>query len=235
MIFTGSPQGAFAAKKATATIPIVFVGIGDPVGIGIVSSLARPGGNITGLTNFSPELSGKRLELLKETFPKISSVAVLWNGASPGHPLVLKQVGAAAPLLGLKLQAVEVRSAGEFDAALEAVLGGRVQAFLPLGDPLMAAQRKRIVDFAAKHRLPAIYPQIEYTESGGLMSYGPNSTDQYRRAAVFVDKILKGAKPADLPVEQATKFEFIINLKAAKQIGLTIPPNVLARADRVIK
>jgi ABC-type uncharacterized transport system substrate-binding protein len=235
VIFTGSPQAVFAAKKATATIPIVFVGIGDPVGMGVVSSLARPGGNITGLSNFSPELSGKRLELLKETFPKISSVAVLWNGASPGHPLVLKQMEAAASLLGLKLQPVEVRSAGEFDGALEAVLGARVQAFVPLGDPLMGAQRRRIVDFAAQYRLPAIYAAAEYAESGGLMSYGPDFTDQHRRAATYVDKILKGAKPADLPVEQPKKFEFVINLKTAKQIGLTIPPNVLARADTVIR
>jgi putative ABC transport system substrate-binding protein len=235
VLFIQSPQAVFAAKKTTTTIPIVFLGIGDPVGIGLIVSLARPGGNITGLTNFSAELSGKRLELLKESFPNVSVVAVLWNGTSPGHPGVLKETEGAARSLGLKIQALEVRSPDDFDGAFQAATSGRAQALLPLGDPLMNSQLRRILDFAAKNRLPAMYSQNEYVEAGGLMSYGVDTPALYRRAPSYIDKILKGTKPADLPVEQPTKFEFVINLKAAKQIGLAIPPNVLARADKVIK
>jgi putative ABC transport system substrate-binding protein len=235
VILTGSPQATLAVKKVTTTIPIVFTGIGDPVATGIVDSLARPGRNITGLANLSPELSAKRLELLKESAPKIRVVAVLWNGRSQGHPKVLKDSEVAARSLGIVLQPVEVRSAEDFAAAFQGALKSSADAFTTLPDPLIAAERKQIIDFTEKHRLPAIYPNSEFVERGGLMSYAPNFIDQYRRAASYVDRILKGAKPADLPIEQPTKFELLINLKTAKQIGLTIPPNVLARADRVIK
>jgi putative ABC transport system substrate-binding protein len=235
VIFTGSPQATLAVKKVTTTIPIVFVGIGDPVATGIVDSLARPGGNVTGLANLSPELSGKRLELLKESAPKIVSVAVVWNGTSQGHPKVLKDSEAAARLLGIALQPVEVRNADDIAGALQGALKSRADALTTLPDPLIGGQRKQIIEFADKHRLPAIYPASEYVEDGGLMSYAPNFIDQFRRAGVYVDKILKGAKPADLPVQQPTKFELVLNLKTAKQLGLTIPPNVLARADKVIK
>jgi len=235
VIFTGSPQGTLAMKKATATIPIVFVGIGDPVGFGVVASLASPGGNITGIANMTPELSSKRLELLKESAPKIRSVAVFWNSTSQGHPRILKVLEEVAPALKLKLYPVAVRSAEDFDGAFQAVEKSRVDALMPLGDPLIAYQRKRIVEYAVKNRLPSVWASSEPVDAGGLMSYAPNLADHYRRAAVYIDKILKGTKPADLPVEQPMKFEFIINLKTAKQIGLTIPPNVLARADRVIR
>jgi putative ABC transport system substrate-binding protein len=235
VIFTGSPQGALAAKKATATIPIVFVGIGDPVGIGVVASLASPGGNITGVANMNTELSGKRLEMLKESTPKITSVAVLWNPSSQGHQQILKQIEGIAPALKLKLYTLAVRSAEDFDGAFQAVAKSRADGLLPLGDPLIGSQSKRVIEYSVKNRLPAIFPNSESADAGGLMSYAPNIVDQYRRAAVYIDKILKGAKPADLPVEQPMKFELVINLKTAKQIGLTIPPNVLARADRVIR
>jgi putative ABC transport system substrate-binding protein len=235
VIFTGSPQATLAVKKVTATIPIVFVGIGDPVATGVVESLARPGGNVTGLATFSPELSGKRLELIKENAPKIASVAVIWNGTSQGHPKVLKQSDDAARLLGITLQPVEMRSADDIAGALQAAFRSRADALTTLSDPLISGQRKRIFEFVDKNRLPAIDPASECVEEGGLMSYAPDYIDQSRRAAVYVDRILKGTKPADLPVEQPKKGEFIINLKTAKQIGLTIPPNVLARADRVMR
>jgi putative tryptophan/tyrosine transport system substrate-binding protein len=223
VLFTPSPQSSLAAKKATTTIPIIFLGIADP------------GGNITGLSNLNRELSGKRLELLKESVPKVLVVAVLWNGTSPGHPGVLKETEVAAQSLGLTLQPLEVRIPDDFDGAFKAATSRRVQALLPLGDPLMSTQRRRILDFAAKNRLPAMYAQNEYVEAGGLMSYGPDMPASYRRAATYVDKVLKGAKPSDLPVEQPMKFELVINLKTAKQIGLTIPPEVLARATKLIK
>jgi putative ABC transport system substrate-binding protein len=235
VIFTASPQGTLAAKKATATIPIVFVGIGDPAGFGVVDSLARPGGNITGVANMSPELSGKRLELLKESVPKITSVAVLWNSSSQGHPKVLKVIEEVALALKLKVYPLAVRSAEDFDGAFQVAAKFRVHALMTLPDSIFSNQIKPITEFAARNRLPAIFPNSEFADAGGLMSYGPNIVDQYRRAAVYIDKILKGAKPADLPVEQPMKFEFVINLKTAKQIGLTFPPNVLARADRVIR
>jgi putative ABC transport system substrate-binding protein len=235
VIFTGAPQGTLTAKKATVTIPIVFVGIGDPVGIGVVASLASPGGNITGIANMSPELSGKRLELLKESAPKITSVAVLWNPSSQGHQQILKEIEAVAPGLKLKLYPLAVRKAEDFDGAFQAAAKSRADALLPLGDPLIGSQSKRVIDYAERNRLPAVYANSESADAGGLMSYATNIADQYRRAAVYVDKILKGTKPADLPVEQPMKIEFVINLKTAKQIGLTIPPNVLARADRVIR
>jgi putative ABC transport system substrate-binding protein len=233
VIVTATTPGVLAANKATSTIPIVFAGAGDPVRVGLVSSLARPGGNVTGLSIFAPELHGKRLELLKEAFPKVGSVAYIWDPATPGTGLAGMQ--AAAPALGLKLQSLEVRSTKDFDGAFKALLSERTQAITVQAVPIMSINQKRIVGFAAKNRLPAIYPDVEFVEAGGLMSYGINIPDLWGRAAVYVDKILKGTKPADLPVEQPKKFEFIINLKTAKQIGLTIPPNVLARADKVIR
>jgi putative tryptophan/tyrosine transport system substrate-binding protein len=233
VIVTSTTPGVRAAKKATSAIPIVFWAVADPVRAGLVSSLARPGGNITGLSILSPELDGKRLELLKESFPKITRVAHFRDANAPGTGSAEMQ--AAASALGLQLQSLDVRSAKDFDGAFEAVLKERAQALSTAAGPVISINQQRIVAFAAKNRLPAIYPYSEFIDAGGLMFYGVNFSDLYRRAATYVDKILKGAKPADLPVEQPTKFEFIINLITAKQIGVTIPPNVLARADRVIR
>jgi putative ABC transport system substrate-binding protein len=235
VIVTTTTPGVLATKKATSTIPIVFVSVGDPVAGGLVASLARPGGNITGLTILAPELSGKRVELLKEAIPNITRVAFLWNSANPAQGLQWKETQAAAQALGLQLKSLEVRSSNDFDSAFEAVLRERAQALIPAAEPLVNTHLNRIVEFAAKNRLPAMYGGPEVVEAGGLMSYAPNYDDLFRRAATYVHKILKGAKPGDLPVEQPTKFEFVINLRTAKQIGLTIPPNVLARADKVIK
>ena len=235
IVAAGGEPTARAAKQATQTIPIVMTNVGDPVVTGLVASLARPGGNVTGLVTMSPELSGKRLELLREAFPKISRVALFWNSANPEQEPQIKEIKVAGQALGIQLQILEVRATNDFDKAFSTITKERADALLTLPDPLSVSQGKRIADFAAKHRLPAMYPRMEFVDAGGLMVYGPSYNDLFRRAAVYVDKILKGAKPADLPVEQPTKFEFIINLKAAKQIGLTIPPNVLARADRVIK
>ena len=228
-----SPPAARAAKNATKTIPIVIRSTGDPVQGGFVSSLARPGGNITGMTSISSELYGKRLELLKEVIPRLSRVAVLRNprgGASD-----FKEMQSAARSLGLQLHSLEVRGPNDFESAFRAAGKARAQALITIRTPLFNNHRKQIADLAIRSRLPAIYDERAYVEAGGLMSYGTNLADLERRAAVFVDKILKGTKPADLPVEQPKKFELVINLKAAKQIGLTIPPNVLARADKVIK
>jgi putative ABC transport system substrate-binding protein len=229
------PPAMLAARDATKTIPIVMRSTDDPVEAGFVASLARPGGNITGVTSISSELYGKRLELLKETMPAISRVAVLWNPGFPAGAVNFKEMEAAAKPLGLQLQSVEARRQDDFAGALRAAIGKHAQGLITLRNPLIVADRKRIADLATKHRLPAIYDDRDFVEIGGLMSYGANLTDLYHRAAMYVDKILKGAKPADLPVEQPTKFEFVINLKAAKLIGVTIPPNVLARADKVIK
>jgi len=225
---------ARAAKQATTTIPIVFTG-GDPVRTGLVASLARPGGNVTGLSDPTVDVSTKRLELLKEVVPKVSRVAILWNPANPTNPLQVKDTQAAAPALGMTVYAVEVKGVDDFERAFTAMKRDGVGAFLVSGDPLFASQRERIMELAAKNRLPAMYATPETAEAGGLLAYGTSLADLARRAATYVDKILKGTKPADLPVEASTKFELIINLKAAKQIGLTIPPNVLARADKVIK
>jgi len=221
-----------AAKEATSTIPIVMVNVGNPVGSGLVASLARPGGNVTGLTTITADLRGKRLELLKEAVPKLFRVAVLWNPDAPGGR---EETEIAAPLLGLKLQLLEVRGPEDLDGAFRAAARERSQALVVLRNPVALNERKRIADLAIKSRLPAMYDEREFVESGGLMSYGTNIADLNRRAAFYVDKILKGTKPADLPVEQPKKFELVINLQTAKQIGLTIPPNVLARADRVIR
>jgi putative tryptophan/tyrosine transport system substrate-binding protein len=226
-------QAVRAAKQSTTTIPVIFPTVGDAVASGLVASLARPGGNITGLTILSPELSGKRLELLKEAFPRISHVAVLLDPRQP--PLSFEETQTAGKSLGLKLQFLEVRDAADVESVFSAMSRARADALITLPHPFLQVHQRQILELAARSRVPAMYQTTEWTESGGLMSYGPDLLDNYRRAAVFVDKILKGTKPADLPVEQPTKFEFIINLKTAKQIGLTIPPNVLARADRVIK
>jgi ABC-type uncharacterized transport system substrate-binding protein len=235
IIVTGGATNTRAAKEATSTIPIVMTQAGDPVESGFVASLARPGGNITGLSTLAPELSGKRQEVLKEIVPRLSRVAVLGTSTQPGHAPSLKETELAAGALGVKLQYLDVLGPKDVDTAFRAASKGHTEAVLVLAGPVLGTHRTQILDLAVKSRLPAIYPQTEYTEAGGLVYYGANTPDLDRRAASYVDKILKGAKPADLPVEQPTKFELIINLKAAKQIGLTIPPNVSARADRVIR
>jgi ABC-type uncharacterized transport system substrate-binding protein len=234
LIVTSGPA-SLAAKNATKTIPIVFAGVQDPVATGLVDSLAMPGGNVTGLSILAPELGGKRLELLKEVVPKITRVAFLWGGVGPVAPVTVKATRAAAEALGLQFQSLEVRDSKDFDNAFGAITKNRAQALLTNPGPTINTHQARIVEFAAKNRLPAMYAAPEIVDAGGLMSYSSNPTDEFRRAATYVDKILKGTKPADLPIEQPTKFEFVINLKAAKQIGLTIPPTVLARADKVIK
>ena len=225
-----------AVRQATQTIPIIMPAASDPVGAGFVASLARPGGNITGLTGYSPELNGKRLEILKEAFPKLSRVALLLSPNFPGSALDLKETESAARSLGLRIQPLEVREDSDIDVSFKAMIKERADALTMFpGHPVLFVNRKKIVELAANHRLPAMYSLIEFVDAGGLMFYGPDLLAGYRRAADYVDKILKGAKPADLPVEQPTKFELVINLKTAKQIRLSIPPNVLARADRVVK
>jgi len=235
VIVSGGPAVTRAAKKVPTTIPIVMGFDNDPVGSGFVASLAQPGGNITGLSNYAPEMSGKRLELLKEIVPRLSRVAVLGTSTQPGNAQMLKETELAAGAFGVKLQYLDVLSAKDIDSVFRAANNGRADAILMLSIPFVLSHRTQIANLAAKSRLPAIYSQPENTEAGGLMYYGANTPDLFRRAATYVDKILKGRTPADLPVEQPKKFEFIINLKAAKQIGLTIPPNVLVRADKVIK
>src|SRR5262245_56730205 len=231
LIFAIGAPAAEAAKRATSSIPVV-VSMGDPVAAGLVASLAHPGGNITGVANFTPVLVGKRLELFKEALPQLSRVAILWN---PDSPAGMSDVETAADLLGIKFLPVEAKGPNDLEYAFMLMRKEQVGGLLPLRSPLIINQLKRIVELAVKNRLPGMYDDREFTEAGGLMSYGTVLTDLDRRAATYVDKILKGAKPADLPVEQPKKFELVINLKTAKQIGLTIPPNVLARADRVIK
>lgn len=224
-----------AAKNATETIPIVMIQSGDPIGSGLIAGLARPGGNVTGIVTLSVELIGKRLGLLKETFPKVSRVAVLSRAATPAAAAWLTEMGVAARALGLQLQSLEVQGAKDFDGVFEAVIRGRADALMELPNPLFHQNRQRIVDFAAKSRLPAMFHTRDFVDAGGLMSYGADYSHLYRRAASYVDKILKGAKPAELPVEQPTKFGLIINLKTAKALGLTIPQSVLVRADQVIE
>jgi len=235
IIVSAGPQSTRAAKEATVTIPIVMAFDFDPVGNGFVASLARPGGNITGLSTLAPEISGKQLELLKEIVPSLSRVAVLGNSTDPGNAQVVEETERAAVALGVRHLYLDVRAPEDIETAFRAAGKGRADAVLALSSFLFISQRKQLVDLAVKSRLPAIYDRAEYVEDGGLMTYSVSQTDLFRRAAIYVDKILKGTKPADLPVEQPKKFELIINLKAAKQIGLTIPPNVLARADKVIK
>ena len=237
IVVSGGIRTVRAPMNATKTIPIVMAGLpGDPVEAGLVESLARPGGNVTGLSSLSRELAGKRLELLKEAVPKLARVAVLYDPAIAGSLLEMKELlPVAARGLGLTLQSWEVRGADDFDRVFAALSKQRPDGLYVSAGPLMINNQNRIVGFALKHRIPSMYGSRERVEAGGLMSYGADLADSYRRIAYYVDKILKGAKPADLPVEQPTKFELVINLKTAKQIGLTIPPNVLARADKVIK
>jgi putative ABC transport system substrate-binding protein len=235
VIVTSGPASTRAAKGATATIPIVMTFDSDPVGSGYVASLARPGGNITGLSTLAPEISGKQLELLKESVPKLSHVAVLGSSVNPGNAQVLREMEAAARAFSLKLQYLDILDAKNLEAVFRTVSNERADAVVVLAGTVIIGQRAQIAGLAIKRQLPSIYERREFVEAGGLMSYGISIIDLDRRAATYVDKILKGAKPADLPVEQPTKFELVINLKTAKQIGLTIPPNVLARADRVIR
>jgi putative ABC transport system substrate-binding protein len=224
-----------AAKRATSTIPIVMMAAGDPVGSGLVASLAHPGGNVTGTSLMAPDLGGKRLQLLKELLPKLSRVAVLWNAANPYSALVFKETVGAAQTLEIELQSLEIREPADIDAALEAATGQRVGALITVEDPLTIDLRKQIAEFAANHRLPTISGLREFADSGFLMTYGAVRADILRRSVAFVDKILKGARPSDLPVEQPTKFELVINLKTAKSLGLTIPSLLLAIADEVVE
>jgi ABC-type uncharacterized transport system substrate-binding protein len=235
LIVVSATAPGLAVKRATTTIPIVMANSGDPVAAGLVASLARPGGNVTGLSSLSVELNTKRLEILKDAVPKLARVGYLW-ASGVGALLQLKELRPAAPALKLKVEEIETQlDPNGLDSAFQTAKQKQVNAIMTQAGPRFFAERKRIVELAVKYRLPAIYPQDEFVEAGGLMSYGADYDDLYRRAAVYVDKILKGAKPADLPVQQATKFEFVINLKAAKQIDLTVPPEVLARATKVIK
>jgi putative ABC transport system substrate-binding protein len=234
VIVSGS-AGTVAAKKTTSTIPIVFLSLPDPVALGLIDSLARPGGNITRFTTIADVLAGKRLELLKEAVPKLSRVAVLWNPESPSSTQQWKESQLSARELGVQLHSMEVSRADKYEGAFKEATKARSAALAVTLHALANSNQKMIADLATKDRLPAIYPGGDLVASGGLMSYGPDRAEAYKRGASMVDKILKGTKPADIPVEQPTKFELVINLKTAKQIGLTIPPNVLARADKVIK
>ena len=235
VLVASSTTEALAFKKATRAIPIVFVVSSDPIADGLVDSLARPGGNLTGVTTIASVLAGKRLELLKETVPNLSHVAVLWNPRDPGSAQQWKESQLAGRELGLQLHSMELSSADKFESAFQEAVKAGSRALAEMSTSVASANRKIIADLASKHRLPAIFDREDYVTSGGLMSYGPDRAASYKRAAAFVDKILKGTKPADIPIEQPMKFEFVINLKTAKQIGLTIPPEVLARANRIIR
>jgi putative tryptophan/tyrosine transport system substrate-binding protein len=235
VIVTSGPAATRPAKEATVTIPIVMAFDNDPVGSGFVASLARPGGNITGLSNLSSEISGKQLELLKEIVPNLSRVAVFGSSTEPGNAQSLRETEFAAAAFSIALPYMDILTLDNIETAFRAASKQRVDAVLVLSSPVLNTQRTRVIDLGLKSKLPTIYNRQEYVEDGGLMTYSASIADLFRRAATYVDKILKGAKPADLPVEQPTKFELVINLKTAKQIGLTIPPNVLARADKVIK
>ncbi len=235
IVAAGGTEPALAARKATKTIPIVFTSVGDPIGVGLVESPAHPGGNITGPSNIAAELSGKRLELLKEANPKFSRVAVLWNPELPSLALSFKESQAPARALKLQLESLEVRGPEDFESAFKTAANKRVGAlYVPSGQIFMG-HRAKLAELAVKYRLATIYADKAYIEAGGLMSYGPSLADSYHRAATYVDKILKRRKPSDLPVELPMKFEFVVNLKAAKQIGLTVPPNLLVRADKVLR
>jgi putative ABC transport system substrate-binding protein len=235
VLVSPGPTVTRALREATSTIPIVMGQDTDPVGSGFAISLARPGRNITGLATLAPEMAGKQLELLKEIVPKLSHIAIIGNSNNPGDAQALRETVIAAGSVGAYLRYLDVLGARDIEIVFETAAKGRADGMLVLGNPILNAHRKQIVELAVKHRLPVTYTRPEYIDAGGLMYYGTNYPDLFRRAAIYVDKILKGANPADLPIEQPKKFEFVINLKAAKQIGLIIPPNVLARADRVIK
>jgi len=238
VIVAPTTLAALAAKQAARTVPIVFIGAGDPVTDGLVTSLARPGGNVTGLSSVAPDLVGKRLELLKQAVPEVSRLAVLWQPGGSGERTdkdLLKAADAAARALGVRPQFVEARGLADFDRAFSEMTRARAGALTVVGSAMFTLERRRLVDLAAKNRLPAMYTLREFVDAGGLMSYGVNMADLFRRAATYVDKILKGAKPADLPVEQPTKFELVINLKTAKALGLIIPQSMLARADHIVE
>jgi len=235
VIVTAGSQATRPAKEATTTIPIVMAQDNDPVGSGFIASLAQPGGNVTGLANLTTELSGKQLELLKEIMPKLARVGVLRDLTEPGNPQAVRETDLAAQGFGIQRYYLDVRTAPDIEPALLSAAKKQVEALLVMPSAIFNSHRRRIIELAEKYRWPGIYPRVDYVEEGGLMTYGANTNDLFRRAAIFVDKILKGAKPADLPVEQPVKFDLVLNLKTAKQIGLIIPPNVLARADRVIR
>ena len=234
LVATSTP-GALAAKQATTTIPIVMAAVGEPVEVGLVASLAHPGGNVTGLSLIAPQLAAKRLDLLKQAVPKLSRVTVLWNSANQGMRARFDQTQGGAHLLGVAIHSVTVQGPDDFDPLFGAMTRDRSDSLLVLADTVTIANRQRTIEFAARNRVPAIYEIRAFVDDGGLMSYGIDMSDHYRRAALYVDKILKGARPADLPVEQPTKFELIINLKTARALGLTIPPSLLQRADQVIE
>jgi ABC-type uncharacterized transport system substrate-binding protein len=235
VIATAGTLAPLAAKRGTSTIPIVMLAAGDPLGSGLVASLARPGGNVTGMSLMAPDLGGKRLELLKEVLPQLARVAVLWNAANPYSALVFKETQAAGRTLGIEVQSLEVRAPDDFDGAFEAARRQRPDALITVEDPLTVSHRKRIADFAVGQQLPSLHGVREFAAAGGLMSYGASLPDLFRRAAGYVDKILRGAKPADLPVQQPSKFELVINLKTAKTLGLTVPLTLQASADEVIE
>ena len=235
VIVTAGTPASLAVQKAATSIPLVMIAVGDPVATGLVASLGRPGGNITGLTSISSEMAGKRLELLREVVPKLSHVAVLWNAASPIQVIDERETRAAAQALGMKMLSLGVRSREEIEDALTTIVREQPGALLVLADRLFLHHRTRIMDFAAQRRLPGVHAYRELVEAGGLMSYGPSYADMHRRAASYVDRILKGSKPADLPVQAPVKFELVINLKAANALGLAIPPMLLGRADEVIE
>ena len=235
LILTQGGQSAEAISKSTHDIPVVIIGAGDPIGTGLVEGLSRPGGNVTGVTEVSTELSAKRLQLLKEAVPAITRVAVLWNAADRAMKLRYREIETAANAMQIGIRSIEVREPEDFDAAFAAMRGDRPDAMFMVSDALTSLNRKRIIEFAVQTRLPAVYEYRELVDDGGLMSYGPNLRELFARAAYYIDKILKGAKPAELPMEQPTKFELIINLKTANSLGLAIPPALLARADEVIE
>jgi len=235
VIVAPNPSAVLSAKRATATIPIVMMHTPDPVQLGLVASLARPGGNITGVTTLSADLSIKQLQLLKEAIPRVSRVALLWNPDNPWHPVTVKALQAGGGSAGLQLQVLEVRASDAFDNAFHAMTTERAQAVLVLADPMTYFHRRRLADLAIKHKLPMMGGLPDYAEAGALMSYWADTAEVYRRAASYIDRILKGARPGDLPIEQPTKFEFVLNLKTAKTLGVTIPQSVLLRADRVIE
>ncbi len=235
VIKTRSTPAALAAQRATKTIPVVFVGVGDPVGVGLVPSLAHPQGNVTGIANLAPELSAKRLEILREVVPDSTPIGMLWNDTNPSMVLRAQESEQAASALGVTLQSYGVHDLVAFDPAFAAMVSGRTAAIMTLADPFTVQNRKRIIDFAAAQRLPAIYELREFVIAGGLLSYGPSFPDMERRSAALIDKILKGTKPSDIPVELPTRFELVINLRTAKALGLAIPPSILARADEVIE
>jgi len=235
VIVAAGTLAPLAAKRTTSTIPIVMASCGDPLGTGLVASLARPGGNVTGMSLMAPDVGGKRLELLRDVLPNLTRVAVLWDSANPYTTIGFNETEVAARTLGVEVQSLEVRSPDDFDRAFEAAQQQHPDALVTVDDPLTLNHLKRIVDFTAVQRLPSVHLAREFAAAGGLVSYGTNMADVIRRAAGYVDKILKGAKPADLPIEQPTKFELVINLKTAKALGITIPPSLLARADEVIE